>query len=224
MKLCPALLLAIPLFITACKKNHDDNTICVMPPGDDYGCIERLIIHKNDHTIDAADIATVDNLFARNGIDNSNFRYASYTQGTFATANPPEKHYQQIVDFDQYVKGVRYFGTEGQVVFWDDTVHQIFIKPVDVPALDTVPALTLPRLRTMFKFHLQTKYALKNTYGDSCFNAEFGFYKKYGYNLSPDSTFKAWRVTVKNHPAIPVALYRDGDGSLIYFNSGITPY
>lgn len=222
MKFCLALLVALPLFIAACKKDHGDNTI-EWPTGGDPGCIERLYINQNDHTINAADIATVDNLFERNGIDHSNFRYISYTQGTFATAY--EKHYQQIVYFDRFAKGVRFFNTEGTVVFYDDTVHQRFIKPVEVPALDTVPAMNLPRLRALFRYYLQTEYAFKNAYADSCFNAEFGFYKKYDYSAAPgpDSTFKAWRVTVKNHPIAPVAFFRDGNESLIYFNSGIVP-
>lgn len=224
MKCCLAVLMAMPLFIAACKKDHDDNTAIAWPTEGDPGCIERIFINKNDHAINAADIATVDNLFERNGIDHSNFRYTGYIQGTFATANPPEKHYQQIVNFDQYAKGVRYFGTDGLVVFRDDTVHQKFIKPVEIPALDTVPVLTLPWIRAMFRYHLQTQYTFRNSYVDSCFNAEFVFFKKYGYNVSPDSTFKAWRVTVKNHPVIPVAFYRDDNGSLIYFNSGVVPY
>jgi hypothetical protein len=222
MKLCLALLMALPLFITACKKDHEDNTI-VWPTGVDSGCIERIFVHSNDHAIKAADIATVDNLFARNGFDPTNFRYISYLHGTYqATATPNVKHDEHIVWFDQYVKGVRYFRTEGGIVFWDDTVSRKLFKPVEVPALDTIPAMSLPRLRALFRYHLKTSYRFENSYGDSCFNAEFGFYKKYNYSATPgpDSTFKAWRVTVKNRPIAPAAYYNDGNEALIYFDDG----
>ena len=69
MKTALTLVVALSLIFTSCHKDA---------PTEDNGCIDRIFVNPNDHTIKSADVPIVDNLFASNGIDHSNYRYTRY--------------------------------------------------------------------------------------------------------------------------------------------------
>ena len=191
---------------------------------EDYGCIARIFVNVKDHSIKSADIPTVDKLFSDNKIDNSNYRYTGYGHDTFQLAYTPYTKYdEKYVRVVQFAKGLQVYGSERTFLFWDGIIKDSVPNPVDVSALDTVPHTTLPRLRELFKEDLKKSYTFMAKYADSCFDAEFCFYKLREYG-KPDKFLKAWRVTARNQPYYPMGLYDDTEGKKIYFSSGIIPY
>ena len=219
MKFCLGLLIAMPLFITACKKDDKFK----LPSNENYGCIERVYINKNDHIINSADVATVNKLFANNNIDNSNFRYIQYSDDSLQTQYPPyEKIERKHVKVDQYVKGVRVLSNFAIFNFTKGILSYDSRKPIDVARLDTFPHVPLQYLKWMFLKDVQKVHAgFKTNYVDSCLYAELGFYQLSSTDgETPGRFVKAWRVTGRNAIA-PVGYYMDNDGSSISFEDDI---
>lgn len=219
MKTALTLLIILPLLLAACKKDHDDV---------DNGCMEQLVITKTDHTIDAALVSVVNNLFLRNGIDPGNFRYAGYSHGPQRTNYPPYTVYDQVVvRFDQYVNGLCVFNNVTNCIFWNDTIQYYAPLRMDLAGLDRSPHLPLNRLRKLFSDDLKTLYLyrLGSAFVDlsgTCFEAEFGYYNYGAPPGQPGKVVKAWRVKIKGHPDAPVAYYEDAGGKLIHFSTGFS--
>ncbi|HEX6426262.1 MAG TPA: hypothetical protein VF008_01200 [Niastella sp.] len=216
MKYIGTLLIALPLLIVSCKKDHDGDQ---PPAGEDYGCIERIFIKKNEHTINSADVPTVDKLFSDNGINNSNFRYFRHRLVTQQNQSTSYDKYDYIY-VDQFAKDLRVFHAVGIFSFKNDILYYAEPNPIDVSELDTISRCTLPRLRKLFLYDLEKYYSRQTNYSDTCFNAEFGFLKIHGSREEGDKFIKAWRVTTKNRPLYPEGYY-DGEGNKILFSSGI---
>jgi hypothetical protein len=213
MKYIGTFLFAFTLFIVSCKKDHDGDQ--------DYGCIDRIYVNKNDHEIKSADVPTVDKLLADNGL-NSDFRYTKYLHETRHRQYPPYEAYDyKNVRVDQYQNNLRVFLGGMIFSFVNDKLDFVATNPVDVSTLDAEPHLTLPRLRKLFFNDIKGSYSFLARYSDSCFSAEFGYFKKtttIGNN--ENKTVKAWRVTPMNRD-VPVGYYADDDGERIYFDPGI---
>lgn len=210
MKFCLGLLIAMPLFITACKKDHDDNKF---NPNKDYGCIERIYSNKNDHIINSADVADVNKLFADNNIDNSNFRYLQYKVDSL----------QACVVVEQYAKGVNIFTANTIFYFTKGILSYDPRTPIDVTRLDSIAHVQLPYLKWMFLNDVREwAKGLSRNYVDSCLYTELGFYQLPGNVNTAGKFVKAWRVTGK--AIYPIGFYNDDDGSRISYSNGIFLY
>ncbi|MBO9199467.1 MULTISPECIES: hypothetical protein [Niastella] len=217
-------LIVTLLVLVSCEK--DENTI---PDGEDYGCIQRVYVKAKDHTISGADVAIVDNLFSKNKIDYSIFRYYEFRHDTIQDSYPPyTKRDRKWVRVDQYSRDLRIFNAERVFAFYNDTLpepdfYQRTLGPY-TPQLDTTPNLSLPRVRRLFAYNLDRHLPLDSNsvrinYSDTCFSAEFGFYKEIVDKHETIKFHKAWRVFKKNSKNDrPVGYYDDETGKQIAFS------
>lgn len=218
-------LIVILLVIASCKKEKNDED--AVPAGEDYGCIERIFPFKtNGHSINNTDVIIANSLFSRAKIDNSQFRYYKYQHDTAQYA-PSIMRDRKMVWVERGNRGLRAFNADGLYVFWDDTLTEPYPAYLEVPPyvsnMDTVPALPLARVRKLFRHNLEKYYPTdsngqKIDYNDTCFVAEFGFYKKFGGKHRSDQFYKAWRVFKKNSlNDLPTGYYDDGSGKRLAF-------
>lgn len=227
MKLPLSLLIATLLVIASCKKDHDENSI---PAGEDHGCIERIFSFKTKgHTISSANVMIASNLFSKVNVDNSQFRYYEYKHDTAQYTSPPyTMRDRKMVWVERGNRGLPVFKAERLFVFWDDTL--LMPNPYDfvdvsrfVSGMDTIPNLSLPRVRRLFRHNLEKRYptdsnAQRIDYSDTCFVAEFGFYKEILGKNRTLRFYKAWRVFKKNSVNdLPAGYYDDETGKLISF-------
>lgn len=211
MKFYLAPLIAIPLFITACKKDHDDNKF---NPNKDYGCMERIYINKNDHIINSADVAAANKLFADNNIDNSNFRYTRYQSDSVVQ-----------VGVEEYAMGLPILNSNAVFYFSNGLYSYDTRRPIDITGLDTIPHTRLPYLKWLFLQDVHTEGGAIGpaaNYVDSCLYGELGFYNLNSDGNTPGKAVKAWLVRGKNF--YPVGVYNDDDGSRIFYSKGISLY
>ena len=115
------------------------------------GCIERLIVHKNEHAISDANVKTVDALFKNNNIDNSSFRYYDYVHDSLQTYYAPYALLdEKVVRVNQYVNGLRLLPGDISYVFLENKLSGVGGEPSAGTSLDTRPHLSLDELRTLF--------------------------------------------------------------------------
>jgi hypothetical protein len=220
MKKTVLRLLFLTLTFYACTKQQ---------LAEDSGCIERLIIPENEHSINMADIASANALFLNNNIDNSKYRYNSYIHDSTQTYfSPYAKFDNKVVMVDEYTNGLKIF--TGQLVF--TFKNEVFNfkggYPTNGTTLNATPMLTIGQLRKLFLNHIEQFDHKGIQYKDSCFTAEFGYYNlNAGTSYAPENLIKAWSLTLKNrnYPSnYPVAFYQDTDGKLIYYDNGIRTF
>lgn len=213
MKLPIALLIALSLIAPSCKKDSE--------PAVDNGCIERIYSNRNDHIINSAHVAILDKLLADNNINNSNFRYNLYKHDSVQSQSPPfEKVDQKHVRCSEFAKGLRIIESDVNFIFTNNVLSYTTMKPVNVAEFDTIPRLSLPRLRKMFMEDVEKNPPLGSVnYNDSCLHAEFGFYVIQEYPNNNDIVVKGWVVTVQNS-YVPRAVYND-NGRRIYYDNGV---
>jgi hypothetical protein len=216
MKNISLLLSACVLITASCSKSHTSP---------DNGCIERLVLKQSDPLLAPSQMHSADSLFDANHIDHSNFRYLLYSSGSV------NGHLEQNVPVDQYLNGLRLFNSHITYQFFDGVLDPSIYtwqpRPSLGTTLDTVPHLTLPRLRALFTRDLNAhKGYVSPGVTDSCYQAEFGYYNT-AVNPAPESLVKAWLVTVKKlgsgltfgfPPSEPYAIYSDSDEKLIAFS------
>lgn len=221
---CTFLLLVFFAFaFVGCSKSDTEN----LP--NDNGCIERILIAVTDHSMSRSDIETVHNLFKRNAIDDSKFRYYRYTHGTLQTLYPPfAKYDEKSVRVDQYANGVRIFNGDLVYHFLNDNSNFRGGNLTKGTSLNTLPRLNLKKIRVLFLTSIQQFDKAADKFSDSCFKAEFGYFNiNGGTNNEQEVLVKAWRVTPKNSifpSEYPVAFYYDNDGKLISYNNGIQTF
>lgn len=215
-------MIACVVIFASCSNSIDD-----LP--EDNGCAERVVIPVSAHSIDAADVPVINNLFSKHSIDNSNFRYFRYRHDTLQTLYPPYARYdQKIVGVDQYVNGVRLFLTGRSFIFLSDNLSFQSPDPTNGTSLNTIPTLNVHQLRKLFLDDIEEFEHKADKYKDSCFKCEFGYYNlNGGTGNAPEVLVKAWRVTPKNTIApseYPMAFYKDDNGELIYYDNGIRTF
>jgi hypothetical protein len=139
---------------------------------------------------------------------------------------PYTKVDRKSVWVEQFDRDRRIFKGDELFVFYEDTFHSVGWQSigynwVSVPNLDTIPRMSLARVRRLFRHSLENYYPLTNNQGridytDTCFIAEFGFYK---FQKEHDADFyKAWRVFKKNSPGdLPAGYYDDETGKQLTF-------
>jgi hypothetical protein len=199
---------ALLLLFAACKKDES--------PSD--GCIERFTITVTDHSINSADVATVDNLFKSNNIDNSRFRYYRYEDKITQTAYPPYSFDQKTVRVDQFLNNIRLFNGDMVFNFKNDAFIFQGGNLVSETSLDVSPQLQLQQLRQKYLSDVQKNEHLGDGYKDSCISAEFGYYNLRIPSDTQNSLTKAWKVSLKSG-GYPIVYYNDNDGKLL----GYTP-
>jgi len=225
MKYLLSLVIATLLVIASCKKHKDDD----IPGGTDDGCIQRIFIKTKDHAISSADAATVDSLFSKAKKDYSNLRYYQYKHDTIQDEYAPyAKHDRKMVWTEQHNRGLTCFNTDWLYVFVDDTYNPAgSFDNIDVSfmvsSMDTIPISSLPRVRKLFRHDLEKYFPSDSSsnridYSDTCFVAEFGFYKDIINKHKDLKFYKAWRVFKKNsRNDRPVGYYDDATGKQISF-------
>lgn len=215
-----SILSLISLVLWSC---HKDDSIKNLQ--EDNGCIERKILRVDQHSVDFADVATIDNLFIRNNIDNSKYRYFKYDHDSVQTYFPPfDKFDSKAVRVDQYANSLRIFNTDMLFTFKNDISDFVGGYPSNGTSLNTTPALTIAQVRKLFIDAIEEHDHKGTQYKDTCLYAEFGYYNLYAGPInSTEVLAKAWRVTRKNsvYPSeYPVAYFQE-DGKLIYYHNGI---
>lgn len=196
--------------------------------GEDYGCIERIIIPVTAHSVSGPDLLIINELFSQSQINNSNLRYAKYQHDSFQTYYPPfAKKDSKVVLVDQYINGQRLFYGDMAYIFVEDSLSSRSGYVTNGTSLDTSKKLTLPQLRKLFLNSLQKFDHAADKYRDTCFKAEFGYYNlNVGTGNHDEKIVKGWRITPKNsiYPSeYPVAYYED-NGKLISYDNGIRTF
>jgi hypothetical protein len=214
-------LIFISLVIFSCKKENQLK--------ENNSCTERKIVSANSHLIDRPDIALVNNLFIKNGIDKNNFRYFQYTEDSIQTYFPPyDKFDSKIVRVDQFTNGLRIFNGDLVFSFKNDIFNYRGGSLTSGTKLNNIPNLNLTQLRKLFIDDIKKFNQPLNQNNDTCLYAEFGYFNlNAGTGNITESLIKAWRIKLKNsvYPSeYPEAYYQDNDGKLIYFDNGIRTF
>lgn len=220
MRKLPILLTFTAICFFSCSK---DNGRTADSP---TTCIERIYIPVNAHSVSAADVALIDDLFERNNIDNSRFRYYRFERDTLQTSFPPYERYEKKwIRVNEYSNSLRILNADLVFQFKNDVFSFRAGETSNGTTLGTTPSLKLDEIREMFLGHIEEFDKNSAQYADSCFKAEFGYFNlNAGISNSTEELVKAWRVTLKNSVApteFPVAYYQDANGELIYYDNGI---
>lgn len=219
MKHLTRIAISYILTLTACTKSVQE----------DNGCIERIFIPMTAHSINSTDIASVNNLFISNGIDNSKFRYYRYIHDTLQTLYPPYiKYDQKMVRLDQYTNGVRIFTADLVYNFLNNGFNYRGGNLTTSTFMDTLSTLKLGQIRKLFLDNIEQFDHARNKFKDTCIKAEFGFFNlNAGISNAQEVLVKAWRASPKNavFPSeYPMAYYQDKDGKLICYDNGIRTF
>jgi hypothetical protein len=198
----------------------------LLPLQEDNGCIEKIVVPVNAHTIGAADIPIVNELFAKNGIDNSKYRYYQYSHDSIQTLFPPyTKFDSKVVRVDQYANGLRIFFSDMVLNFKNEDINYIGGHLSKGTTLNTSCRLTLGQLRKLFNDAAEHDGYKADQYKEACLKAEFGYLDlNAGKPAYTENLIKAWRITPKDseYPSeYPVAYFQDDDGKLISYDNGI---
>jgi hypothetical protein len=193
---------------------------------EDNGCIEKIVIPVNAHSIIAADVSVVNELFLKNGIDNSNLRYFRYIHDSIQTLYPPyTKFDEKVVKVDQYANGLRIFFSDMNYIFKNGRINYIAGNPSKGTKLNTSSRLTLGQLRKLFIVAAEQDDHKADQYKGVCLKAEFGYLDlNAGKPDYTEKLIKAWRITLRDseYPSeYPVAYINDDDGKLISYDNGI---
>lgn len=196
---------------------------------EDSGCIERIVIPVNGHTMSGADVATANALFRNNNIDNSTYRYFRYSHDSVQTYYPPyAKFDQKLVRITEYTNGLPVFTGELLFLFKNDAFSFRSGNPTGGTNLTTTPKLSLGQLRKLFLDNAEEFDHKGTPYGDSCLKTEFGYFNlNAGTGNTAENLIKAWRVALRDTGysfRYPVAFYQDDDGKLIYYDNGIRTF
>ena len=216
MRNIPVILAVILLTISSCKK--DDVTSNQL--GFDTGCIARIYIPVNAHTISSSEKIIVDNLFHSNGIVNQNYRFYRFQEDSFQTYYPPySKIDAKQILADHYVNGLRIFNDNALFLFYNDAIHYIGGDTSTTIILDTDPSLQLGQARKLFIEDAERFEQLGYHFKDSCLRAEFGYYKKQDSN-NDVTVYKAWLIK-PNYYDYPRCIHKDSEGGLIWYDNGV---
>lgn len=215
-----ALLLLIILF-SACTKAGNDTQ-----PVEDNGCIERIIVPVNGHSIDKADIPVVQNLFLNNRIDDSKFRYYHFFHDSVQTYFPPYSKFDiKSVVVEEYTNGLGILNSSLGFQFNNNIFNIKSGTATHGTTLNTTPRLTLVQLRKLFIDDVELFDHKAAQYKDTCLKAEFGYYDlNIGSANASENLIKAWKVTPLStiYPGeYPIAYYKDENSALIYYDNGI---
>lgn len=213
-------LIIFTLLLNSCGEKN------LLPLPEDNGCIVKVTVPVNAHSINSADIPIVNALFINNGIDNSNYRYYRYLHDSVQIFSPPyTKFDSKIVNVNQYANGLRIFFSDLGFNFKNGIIHDRGGNPTNGTKLNTAYRLTLGQLRKLFIDAAEQFDYKVAQYKDVCLKAEFGYLDmNAGKPDYTESLIKAWKITLQGseYPSeYPVAYFQDEDGELISYDNGI---
>lgn len=213
----PLLVLALFVSFSSCQRTDEPL------PTEDGGCAENRVVPVGSHEIAAAEVATANSLFDRNGIDRSRFRYVRYVRDTTQTRYPPYARLNQhVVVVEEYTHGLRIFPSAINYVFSNGGLGFRVGAPTVGTSLNATPQLSLARVRGLFMAADARFGRPQPGVSERCVSAELGY-----YNLNaggqPEKLVKAWRTTWKN-ATYPLAYFKDEDGTLISYDDGFRTF
>lgn len=188
-------------------------------------CTERVIQPASAHSIDPADVAVLNDLFRKSGIDYSHFRYIHYRHDTMQRQYAPfERYDNKYAWVGQHVNGLPVFTGDIIFDFVNDKLNYqsgIYTKGT---SLNNDPKLNAPEIRKLFLKYLAQFNGVYDSFKDSCFKCEFGYYNlNAGIGNADEQLVKAWRITPKNND-LPMAVFKDADGRLVIFDTGLRTF
>jgi hypothetical protein len=211
----------------ACRKNKSNDQDLI----DDHGCIEWVTVPVTEHYISSTQVDSANRVFDANGIAHTNLRYVYFSDDSVSNSAPPYTKYDNIyVVVQQYVNEMPMLSGSVDYTFKNGVLDYVSGNTITTVNLDTVPHLDLATLRKLFINDMQRFDHNAAQYKDTCLAAQFGYYRLYTNTFTNESTIiKAWLVSSKSHMpyAYPYGylhgMYRDDNGSSIYFSNGIMP-
>lgn len=175
-------------------------------------CITRLRSNPDSILVSQGDLSIAKSLFDFNQLDYHTLQF--YRVQT----NDPLGYYH--VRCNQFVNGLKVFREDVIFHFKPTKKYDLLSgKLVAHIDLDTVPSMPHDTLIDMFieKLNKDDFYKM-NTYPDSCFDIEFGYFDYYGF---PEPNYiKAWKVTLKDRE-YPYTFINDITSTAFYYDNGI---
>ena len=212
------VLTVFVLTISSCKK-QDTNPSSNL--GVDTGCIERVFIPENLHSITSAEKTIVDNLFMTNGLVNQHYRFTRFLHDSFQTYYPPYAiKDNKNVRADHYVNGLLIL--EGDLIFnfINDTLSFVGGDTTSRILLDKIHQLNLGQVRKLFIDDAERFEQLGNHFRDTCLRAEFGYFRQYINSNNDVKIYKGWLIK-PHYYDYPYSVHLDSAGVLIVYDNGI---
>lgn len=207
--LLPVLLLAL----AACRKNEAPASL------GPSGCITQR--ERDYFGIKAADSLQAVKLFQQNNIKYDNLVFERVILNDTITNTEGTTVYNHVVVI-QYFNGLPILSDDGAYHFRDGLFYLTSGNLYTSINLDNHPTTKLTTLSSLYI--AQTRQEYNTNYRDSCVVAQFGYFNLHAGTADNTPSFiKAWRVTPKNS-FWPVALYRDDNAKLIYYDNGIRTF
>ena len=210
------LSIFILVVIASCKKVACDCDLpVVVKLGFDSGCIVRAYSPIEQQLITDSVRLVLTNLFVKNGIDTSVYKFSSFISRNYKKDTPP---YSEVnskwVGVNQYYKGERIFYNEISFYFENDVLDTFYrekMKAVNYTIIGADSTLQLGQLRFLFMRDLDAYQSLKKHFNASCMRAESGYFQ---YDSS--TLYKSWLVSPLNESK-PSSLYYDSTAYLVSY-------
>ena len=212
------VLTVFVLILSSCKK-QDVNPSPNL--GIDTGCIERVFIPENQHSITSTENTIVDNLFMTNGLVNQHYRFTRFMHDSFQTYYPPYAiKDNKNIRADFYVNGLRLLNVGLVFNFINNTLNFVGGDITSIILLDTIPQLNLGQIRKLFIDDAQRFEQLGSHFKDTCLRAEFGYFRQYINSNNDVKISKGWLIR-PHYNYYPNAVHLDSAGILIGYDNGI---
>ena len=200
------LIVVLAVALISCKKSEQ-------LPGDN-GCITQ--IKRENFNINPADSLSAVHLFQQNKLTYSNLSFVRIILN-----DTVGEHVYQHIFVTQVFNGFEVMSGDAGYHFLDGVYQSTLGKVYSSVNLDNRPDLSLAQLRALYMSETIDKQGINATYRDSCLTAQFGYYDlNAGTGNESTNMVKAWRIEIKGN-IYPTAVFRDDNGGLIAFDSGI---
>lgn len=203
------IALILSLIICSCKKTG-------MLPNNN-GCITQ--IKRANYNIKPADSLAAVHLFQQNNMNYSNLSFERIILNDTIGG-----HIYQHIFAIQSFNGLQIMSGGAGYHFLDGVYQSTLGKIYGSVNLDDHSHLSLSQLRALYMSESIDKQGVNPSYRDSCITAQFGYYDaNAGTGNESTNIIKAWRIQLKNN-RYPLAIFRDDNGQLITFDSGVRTF
>lgn len=198
------------LLFTACKKSNQ--------PPRDSGCISQ--IKRQNFNIKSADSVSAIQWLKQNNIPYNDLQLEYISSYEVSTGDTPGTY--QSVFVIQQVNGLPILSGDIGYQFKNSILKTTSGVKYGAINLNIVSSLQLMQLRTAYLAEV-TKHnsTLASGFKDSCLVAQFGYYDLNANTTQPPNFVKAWLVAPQKS-FYPKAIFQDGSGKIINYNSGIS--